>query len=146
MHCKTTLLLVLCILIGYTIFIVSNKNQSNHDSTLTTKEFIGKVGQKMVINAFSNYNSEKRERTILEKNIRNLVMETGQTGKNVELISEVGESSVHYVIDKSQPIIPIIHGSIDKIKEYTKPINYKEICSVLFANRILTTDKQTDES
>jgi len=85
-------------------------------SKLTTKEFTGNAVQTIVTSTLSDYNSKKRERTFLEKNIRNVAKVTGQTGKTAVLITEVGESSVHFVIDKSIPAINKITESSENIK------------------------------
>lgn len=138
MHCKTILLILLCISIGYIIGSKYNSGTSNQPEQsafdkLTTSNLVGKMGQKIVIGAVSKHNEEKRDRSFLEKNIRNLVMETGQTGKNVEMISEFGEAGVHYVIDKANPVVnnavDIAANKINKIKEYSKSIDYSNLFS-----------------
>lgn len=122
MICKTILILFIIITCIHYLNIRSLRANEPTESKspfkqLVTKEFIGKVGQTIVIDTFSQHNTRKRDRSILEKNIRNLVMGTGQTGKNIDMVSEIGETSVHYVIDHSTPITQPV---IDKVTEYSK--------------------------
>ena len=100
------------------LFITITTTYASLLDTLSTKEFSGKAAQTVVINTLSDYNSAKRERTFLEKNIRSIASTTGQTAKTARLASEIGESGAHFVVEQTKAIF-------DKVCVNTESLNDK---------------------
>ena len=79
----------------------------NKEDSLTNKIFttlssveLSNIGVKGYIESeLQDFNSNLRTRSILERNVRSLVKETGDVGKNVNLAFEAGEATAHKVID-----------------------------------------------
>jgi len=126
------MILPLIIMFVFTRFSESKQNESkqseskshpHHNSLLnklSTTVLNEDVAHRVVIESIGDYNSEKRDRCVLEKNIRTVVQSTGSTGKNLAMVSELAESSVHIVVDQTAPVIT-------KIYETTSTINADDI-------------------